>query len=173
MTPHPRRRLQRRPIYVESRIRAPIEAPWDATQRPEQHQRWDVRFGSINYLASREGEPQRFTYATKVGPGITIAGVGESLGDRDRADGTRWSGLRFWADDRRSIIQTGAGYWRYVPTADGVRFLTKYDYQPRWGPLRRSRRSLVLPFRIRLGHCMELRPVAPVARGRDPSRALS
>ncbi len=68
-------------------------------------------------------------------PGVTIAGTGESLGDRDRADGTRWSGLKFWAADRRSIIAAGAGYWRYVPTGDGVRFLTRYDYRPRWGSL--------------------------------------
>jgi hypothetical protein len=57
---------------------------------------------SISYLPSINGEPQRFTYATTVAPRLT--GTGESLGDRDRADGTRWSGLRFWAADRRSVI---------------------------------------------------------------------
>lgn len=124
---------RRRPIYVESRIRAPIDALWNATQDPAQHQRWDVRFGSIEYLPRSDGEPQRFTYATKVAPGVTIAGTGESLGDRDRPDGSRWSGLKFWANDRRSIIEAGAGYWRYVPTTDGIRFLTRYDYRPRWG----------------------------------------
>ncbi|MEO5679829.1 MAG: DoxX-like family protein, partial [Acidimicrobiales bacterium] len=50
-----------------------------------------------------------------------------------RADGSRWSGLKFWADDRRSLIEAGAGYWRYVPTDDGIRFLTRFDYRPRWG----------------------------------------
>jgi hypothetical protein len=126
---------RRRPIYVESRMRVPIEQLWDATQDPEQHQRWDVRFGSITYLPKVDGEPQRFTYATTVAPGVTVAGTGESLGDRDRPDGTRWSGLKFWASDRRSIIDAGAGYWRYVPTDDGIRFLTRYDYRPRWGRL--------------------------------------
>jgi hypothetical protein len=111
----------------------PIERVWEATQDPAHHQRWDVRFGSISYLPRVDGEPQRFTYATTVVPGVTVAGTGETLGDRDRADGTRWSGLRFWADDRRSIIHAGAGYWRYIPTEDGVRFLTRYDYRPRWG----------------------------------------
>jgi hypothetical protein len=125
----------RRPIYVESRVRAPVDAVWDATQQPESHQRWDVRFGRITYLPRVDGQPQRFTYATTVAPGVTIAGTGESLGDRDRPGGTRWSGLRFWAADRRSIIDAGAGYWRYVPTGDGVRFLTRYDYRPRWGRL--------------------------------------
>jgi hypothetical protein len=124
---------RRRPIYVESRIRADLEALWDATQQPEQHQRWDVRFGEITYLPKEDGEPQRFTYGTTVAPGVTVSGTGESLGDRDRPDGTRWSGLRFWAKDRRSIIDAGAGYWRYEPTDDGVRFLTRYDYRPRWG----------------------------------------
>jgi len=108
---------------------------WDATQDPSLHQRWDVRFGEIRYDPLVEGEPQRFTYATTLGPGFTVAGTGESLGDRDRPDGTRWSGLKFWADDPRSIIRTGAGYWRYVPTDDGIRFLTRYDYRPRWGQL--------------------------------------
>ncbi len=110
-----------------------MEALWAATQEPGRHQRWDLRFGMIEYLDKVEGEPQRFTYATTVAPGITIAGTGESLGERDRPDGSRWSGLRFWAADRRSLIEAGAGYWRYVPTEDGIRFLTRYDYRPRWG----------------------------------------
>jgi hypothetical protein len=124
---------RRRPVYVESRINAPIERLWEATQQPEQHQRWDLRFGTITYLPRTDGEAQRFTYATTVAPGVTVAGTGESLGDRDRPDGTRRSGLKFCAADRRSIIDAGAGYWRYIPTDDGVRFLTRYDYRPRWG----------------------------------------
>jgi hypothetical protein len=124
---------RRTPIYVESLIDAPMDALWAATQDPDRHQRWDVRFGEITYLPKVDGEPQRFTYATTLVPGCTVAGTGESLGDRDRADGTRWSGLKFWAGDRRSIIEAGAGYWRYVPTDEGVRFLTRYDYRPRWG----------------------------------------
>lgn len=110
-----------------------MDALWAATQDPERHQRWDVRFSTIDYLPPVEGEPQHFTYATTVVAGLTVGGTGESLGDRDRPDGTRWSGLKFWADDRRSIIDRGAGYWRYIPTDDGVRFITRYDYQPRWG----------------------------------------
>ncbi len=123
----------RSPIYVESLIDAPMEAVWAATQEPDQHQRWDVRFGEISYQPHVEGEPQRFTYATNLLPGFTVAGSGESLGDRDRPDGSCWSGLKFWADDWRSIIEAGAGYWRYIPTDGGVRFLTRYDYRPRWG----------------------------------------
>lgn len=124
---------RRSPIYVESLVRASIDELWAATQDPAQHQRWDLRFGQINYLPRERDEPQRFTYATTIIPGVTIAGTGESLGDRDRVDGTRWSGLKFWADDRRSLIRSGAGYWRYVPTGDGMRFITRYDYRTRWG----------------------------------------
>jgi hypothetical protein len=115
-----------------------MEAIWAATQEPDRHQRWDLRFGRIEYLPRVGDEAQRFTYATSVAPGVLVAGTGESLGDRDRADGSRWSGLRFWADDKRSIIEAGAGYWRYVPTDDGIRFLTRYDYRTRWGRLGES-----------------------------------
>jgi hypothetical protein len=125
--------MRRRPIYVECRIGAPIDEVWSATQEPASHARWDVRFGKITYLPRLDDQPQRFTYSTQVLPGMKIAGTGESLGDRSRPDGTRWSGLRFWAEDRRSIIEAGAGYWRYIPAEDGVRFLTRYDYRPRWG----------------------------------------
>jgi hypothetical protein len=127
------RGVRRPPIYVESRIVASMDDLWNATQKPDQHQRWDVRFGSIQYLPCEDGEPQRFTYATTVAPGFTVAGTGESLGDRNRADGSRWSGLKFWAEDRRSLIAAGAGYWRYVQTDEGIRFITRYDYRTRWG----------------------------------------
>jgi hypothetical protein len=110
-----------------------MDALWAATQEPGRHQRWDLRFGRISYDPPVAGEPQHFTYATTLVPGVTIAGTGESLGERERPDGTRWSGLRFWSPDRRSLIEAGAGYWRYVPTDDGIRFLTRYDYRPRWG----------------------------------------
>jgi hypothetical protein len=51
---------RRQPIYVESRIQASLDRLWDATHQPDQHQRWDVRFGSISYLPPIKGEPQRF-----------------------------------------------------------------------------------------------------------------
>jgi hypothetical protein len=108
-------------------------ALWATTQRPEPHQRWELRFGRIEYLPTIAGEPQRFTYATTLAPGLTIEGRGESVAERERFDGSLWSGLKFWADDPRSILDSGGGYWRYVPTESGVRFLTRYDYRPRWG----------------------------------------
>ena len=36
-----------------------------------------------------------------------------------------------------SLIREGSGYWRYVPTGDGIRFLTWYDYRTRFGPFGR------------------------------------
>ena len=130
---------RRRPIYVESRMRVPMEQLWDATQDPEQHQRWDVRFGSITYLPKVDGEPQRFTYATTVAPGVTVAGTGESLGDRDRPDGTRWSGLKFWTNDRRSILRAGtdASDAAWVDVDDACSGLTRV--RPRRHPARRRR----------------------------------
>jgi hypothetical protein len=112
---------RRRPIYVESRIRAPIDRLWDAHLATRRHQGWDVRFGTISYLPSSDGEPQRFAYATTVAPGVATAGTGESLRDRDRPDGTRWSGLKFWAADQRSIIDSGPGTGATFPptTASG------------------------------------------------------
>src|SRR5205085_750191 len=35
----------------------------------------------------------------------------------------------------KSLIRTGSGYWQYIPEKDGVRFLTWYDYETRFGIL--------------------------------------
>lgn len=117
-----------RPLYVETLVRADLDALWRASQDPSQHQRWDARFTRITYRYSRT-----FDYATRVLPGLTVAGVGFSAGERHRPDGTCTSALRFASDDPRSLIRLGSGYWRYLPGPDGVRFLTGYDYQVRWG----------------------------------------
>jgi len=124
------------PIYVEILVRAPLEELWRKTQEPEFHQRWDLRFSRIEYLPrSNDSEPQRFLYTTRIGFGLEVRGEGEGVGDKDAADGSRTSALRFWSDDRRALIRAGSGYWRYVPTPEGVRFITSYDYQPRFGPV--------------------------------------
>jgi len=137
-----------RPIYVERLIAAPMETLWNATQKPDVHERWDIRFTEIRYLPrTRETEPQRFLYATRIGFGLRIEGEGESVGQSDR-NGDRTSALRFWSDDRKSLIRTGSGYWRYVPTDAGVRFITQYDYETRFGV---AGRALDLAFRPLLG----------------------
>jgi hypothetical protein len=121
-------------ILVETDIEAALELVWQYTQTPELHERWDIRFSSIEYLPRQAGDPtQRFAYGRKLLPGLTIRGTGETVGDRWAADGTATSALRFGSDDPLSLIRRGSGYWKYVPIELGVRFLTGYDYEPRWG----------------------------------------
>ncbi|GAA2735909.1 hypothetical protein [Streptomyces nogalater] len=122
-------------LYIETHIRADLDELWARTQDPARHQRWDLRFTEIDYLPRAEGEPQRFRYATRVLPFLTVSGTGVAAGEKERADGTRTSALRFASAHPLSLIADGGGYWRYVPDAHGVRFLTGYDYRPRWGPL--------------------------------------
>lgn len=127
-------------LYVESRIRVGMDELWSRTRQPGQHQRWDLRFTEIRPVpgALPEG-PARFRYATRVLPGLVIAGTGIAAGERCRPDGTRTSVLRFRSAHPLSPLAEGSGYWRYVPVAGGggtgeaVRFLTGYDYTPRWG----------------------------------------
>ncbi|EDL56729.1 DoxX-like family protein [Gimesia maris] len=126
-------------IYVEIRIHGSMEELWEKTQNPELHERWDARFTSITYLPrAEESEPQQFEYATRLGFGLGIQGAGETVGSRDETTGRRTSSLRFWSDDAKSLIREGAGYWQYTPLEDGVRFVTGYDYQTRFGWLGRT-----------------------------------
>ncbi|MEU8467122.1 hypothetical protein AB0F30_04215 [Streptomyces sp. NPDC029006] len=122
-------------LYVETHIRADLDELWARTQDPACHQRWDLRFTEIHHLPRAEGEPQRFRYATRVLPFLTVSGTGVAAGERERPDGTRTSALRFSSAHPLSLIAEGSGYWRYVPDVHGVRFLTGYDYRPRWGAL--------------------------------------
>jgi uncharacterized membrane protein YphA (DoxX/SURF4 family) len=123
-------------IYVEILIRAPMHSLWAHTQTPALHERWDLRFSRIDYLpkADRTG-PQRFRYATRIGFGLEVSGEGETVGQRDATDGSRSSALRFSSAEPLSIIREGSGYWKYVPTPEGIRFLTRYDYRTRFGPV--------------------------------------
>ncbi|AZS73923.1 hypothetical protein DDE74_25935 [Streptomyces lydicus] len=120
-------------LYVEARICAGIDEVWNRSQLPDRHQRWDLRFSEIDYLPCEPGEPQHFRYATRVLPLLTVDGTGVSAGERNRPDGTRTSALRFSSAHPLSLIEEGRGYWRYVPDGEELRFLTGYDYRPRWG----------------------------------------
>lgn len=123
-------------IYVEISIRAPMEVLWAHTQKPELHELWDLRFSDISYLPKEDpADPQQFRYATRMGLAMEISGEGESVGEKNLANGSRSSSLEFSSADRRSIIRQGSGYWKYVPTDDGIRFLTWYEYQTRFGLL--------------------------------------
>jgi hypothetical protein len=121
-------------IYVEITIRGDVEEVWKHTQRSELHELWDLRFTTIRSLPRvSEAEPQRFLYTTQIGFGLHIDGEGESTGNREETTGLRTSALKFWSGDLKSLIAEGSGYWQYIPTEDGVRFLTWYDYRTRFG----------------------------------------
>jgi|GEM_PF-173442 len=123
-----------RPIYVETVIRTDMASIWHYTQSPELHRQWDLRFSEINYLPrNRDDLPQLFHYKTRIGFGLQIEGTGESVASRPSCSGARTSTLVFGSEQRISLIRSGSGYWRYTPDADGVRFVTEYDYKTRFG----------------------------------------
>lgn len=125
-----------RPLYIETKINCDFEALWAHTQNPAIHQVWDLRFSEIQYLPKEnEQAPQQFLYATKIGFGIAVKGIGESVATKTQDNGTSTSVLKFSSDSPISIIQQGSGYWKYMPEKDGIKFLTGYDYQTRWGIL--------------------------------------
>ncbi|MCW3053212.1 MAG: hypothetical protein JWN14_2382 [Chthonomonadales bacterium] len=122
-------------IYVEILMQTEMEKLWEATQTPEKHTLWDLRFSTITYLPRPDiTQPQQFLYATRIGFGMEIRGTGETVGSVEKND-VRTSALKFWSEDPRSLIREGSGYWQYVPTPEGIRFLTQYTYQTRFGVL--------------------------------------
>jgi hypothetical protein len=125
------------PVYVEARMHCALDDLWRLTQDPALHSRWDLRFASIEYLG--DGQPQRFSY--RLGP---IAGWGETAGERERPDGGYASALRFGSRSRASLIEEGSGYWLYLPVDDGIRFLTRYDYEVRWGRVGKALDRLIV-----------------------------
>jgi DoxX-like family len=125
--------LKCKPIYVEVPIRAEIERVWDASQKPDMHEQWDLRFSSITYLPIEQGKPQEFVYSRTVGPFLEIEGWGQSVGSFHKDDGTRSSSLHFGTDQWISPIREGRGYWKYEPQDDHVKFLTQYDYNVNFG----------------------------------------
>jgi hypothetical protein len=64
---------------------------------------------------------------------MTVRGKGETVGSREDSNECRTSALKFWSEDPRSLIRQGSGYWQYIPTHEGVCFLTQYSYQTRFG----------------------------------------
>lgn len=124
--------VTREAIYVERTVDGSLDDVWERTQEPDEHERWDLRFSEISYLPREDGEPQRFTYRTGVAPGLAVAGTGESVATNADDEETT-SVLAFESDERLSLIREGRGFWRYVETEDGLRFLTEYNYETRWG----------------------------------------
>ncbi|MER2137691.1 MAG: SRPBCC family protein [Arthrobacter sp.] len=121
-------------VYVELPVRASMDRLWKLTQDPACHPRWDLRFTAI--IPAPGTSPQEFRYEFRLSL-HTIHGTGTSLGTRTGPHGQATSVLKFTTRDALSPIGPGAGYWRYFPGPDGVRFITGYDYAPGWGPLGR------------------------------------
>jgi hypothetical protein len=125
-------------IYVEIAIHGSLDELWDKTQTPALHQLWDLRFTQIAYLPRLDTSgPQRFLYETRIGFGLCIRGQGETVGSHSGPHSERSSALKFWSDDRKSLIRGGSGYWKYIPQPGSIRFLTRYDYRTRFGWLGR------------------------------------
>lgn len=111
-----------------------MERVWELSQNPELHPRWDLRFSRIIPVDHDANGQLRFRYEFLL-PLHAIKGTGTSLGHRHRSDGQATSVLKFDTADVLSPIGAGAGYWRYLPTAEGLRFITGYNYQPGMGLL--------------------------------------
>lgn len=122
----------RKPLYIEIRINASLDRVWELSQDPQAHSRWDLRFSRIVPIDVDEQRQVLFSYEFLL-PLHTIRGTGTSLGHRQRADGQATSVLKFDTADPLSPIGPGAGYWRYIPTEDGLRFITGYNYEPGMG----------------------------------------
>ena len=127
--------MKNKPIYVETSISSDMEKVWEASQNPELHEQWDLRFSSITYLPKKENEPQLFKYKTNIGFGFSIAGWGKSVGTFHAKDNSRTSSLHFGTDQKISPIKEGKGYWKYEPEQEGIKFFTQYDYEVRFGAL--------------------------------------
>ncbi|MFS0691040.1 DoxX-like family protein [Sporosarcina sp. 179-K 8C2 HS] len=125
--------MKKKPIYVEIEIDSHIDDVWNASQDPDLHSQWDLRFSSITYLPKKDDEPQRFTYLRSVSPLFTVEGWGKSTGTFNKGDGTRSSSLHFGTDQWFSPIKEGKGYWKYEPQQKGTKFLTQYDYDANFG----------------------------------------
>ena len=126
--------MKRRPLYIEAKINCDFDTLWTNTQDPSIHQQWDMRFSEISYLPKIEPtDPQKFNYSTKIGFGIKVSGIGESVATKTKDNGESTSVLKFSSDSPISIISQGSGYWKYIPDADGIKFFTGYDYETRWG----------------------------------------
>lgn len=127
--------VKHRGIFVAIEIGAPLEQVWAVTQDAAEHGRWDLRFSRIEPAGVGSDGAMTFSYTREI-PFHTVEGLGVSLGERARPDGTRTSALRFSTADALSPIRAGRGYWRYAPVGkETTLFTTGYDYTPGWGRL--------------------------------------
>ncbi len=125
-----------RSITISQVICTNTDTLWKLTQDPAQHQRWDARFGHIEYEPPIDGETdRRLRYSVSLLPGIALTGTGTCSATRTSKSGVSVSAIRFASESSLSLLRSGSGYWRYAPVARGIEFSTKYDYCVRWGRL--------------------------------------
>ena len=106
LTPSNILRLRRQPVYIETKINCDLDTLWLYTQNPALHQQWDLRFSEIKYLPKNNpSEPQRFLYSTKIGSGIKVNGIGESVATKTKSNGESTSVLKFSSNSQTSIIE--------------------------------------------------------------------
>lgn len=121
------------PLFISIQISTDLDTVWHRTQHPDIHERWDLRFSTIEHLPKPDSQsPQRFRYATRIGFGFTVEGWGESVASRV-GEYERTSSLRFGSESAISLIREGSGYWKYTQRGDVVGFETGYDYRTRFG----------------------------------------
>lgn len=125
--------MKSKPVYVEIAIETDMDSLWRATQTPNLHEQWDLRFSSITYLPKKENDPQHFSYKRSLGFGQEIQGWGITVGSYDGKNGERTSSLHFGTDHTLSPIKEGRGYWKYIPKGNSITFLTQYDYDTNFG----------------------------------------
>jgi hypothetical protein len=141
--------MNSRSLYIATTIHTDLDRVWEHTQSPKLHERWDLRFSVIDYLPkSNADDPQRFEYSTRVFPGLTVVGWGESVASKTIGDSST-SSLKFGSDSPISLIREGSGYWKYTQEAGVVAFETGYDYTVRWGLVGRFIDRLI--FRPQIG----------------------
>jgi len=68
-----------------------------------------------NFCTRRESA-QRCAFAARVKAG----------GEHDEESGQRTSALQFGQRLQTSLIEFGSLYWKYIPSGEGIRFLTCY-----------------------------------------------
>ncbi|MFS0722883.1 DoxX-like family protein [Paenibacillus sp. 1P07SE] len=125
--------MRRKPVYVQLDMQTDMDTLWEHTQIPRLHEQWDVRFSKIDYLPrDSEDAPQQFEYITRIGAGMAIKGTGETQANQLK-EGGRMSTLVFASDQPFSLIRHGSGYWRYEKRHDHISFMTRFDYDTRFG----------------------------------------
>ena len=75
------------------------------------------RMEKLRNFCTRRASAQRCAFAARVKAG----------GEHDEESGQRTSALQFGQRLQKSLIEFGSLYWKYIPSGEGIRFVTWYD----------------------------------------------